>query len=316
MRYRQLGDSDLSVSEISLGSWLTYGGAVGADQARACVDAAFAAGINFVDTANVYARGRAEEFLGDALQHRPRTDYVLATKLFFPMDDSGENQGLSRIQVERQLEASLRRLRTDHVDLYQCHRYDVHTPLEETLEALDAVVRAGKARSIGFSEWSPAQIQAALTLQHERGWAKFVSSQPQYSLLWRAPEHEVFALCAANGISQIVWSPLAQGVLTGKYEPGQAPPSSSRAASEGMGQMMGDYLDDDVLARVQRLRPIAERLGRTMTELALAWVLREANVASAIVGASRPDQVHENAAASGLELDPSTIAEIESAAGG
>ena len=311
MRYRQLGDSDLTVSEISLGSWLTYGGGVGDDQARACVDAAFDAGITFIDTANIYATGGAESFLGDVLEGRPRDSYVLATKLFFPMDD--ENSGLSREQVRKQIDASLARLRTDHVDLYQCHRYDDSTPLEETMEALDEVVRAGKARYIGFSEWTAEQIQASLDLSRAHGWAKFVSSQPQYSLLWREPENEVFPLCAANGISQIVWSPLAQGALTGKYRPGAPPPEGSRATSERMGRMMGQWLDDDVLERVQRLAPIAERLGITMAQLALAWVLREENVASAIVGASRPEQVRDNASASGIELDRETLEEIDQA---
>jgi aryl-alcohol dehydrogenase-like predicted oxidoreductase len=315
MRYRQLGDSDLQVSEISLGSWLTYGGGVANDQARACVDAAFDAGINFIDTANVYALGAAEEFLGDVLSSRPRDSYVLATKLYFPMDDSGVNQGLSREQVHKQLEDSLRRLRTDHVDLYQCHRYDRHTPLEETTEALTEVVRAGKTRYVGFSEWKAPQIQAALDLHRQRGDVKFVSSQPQYSILWREPEREVIPLCRANGISQIVWSPLAQGVLTGKYKPGEPPPAGTRATSERMGRMMGDYRSDAVLERVQRLQPIADRLGIGMAQLALAWVLREPNVASAIVGASRPEQVRENAAASGIELDAETLAEIDAAVG-
>jgi 1-deoxyxylulose-5-phosphate synthase len=311
MRYRQLGDSALQVSEISLGSWLTYGGGVGDDQARACVDAAFEAGINFIDTSNVYALGAAESFLGDVLASRPRDSYVLATKLYFPMDDTGENQGLSRQQVLKQIDDSLARLRVDYVDLYQCHRYDTETPLEETMAALTEVVQAGKASYIGFSEWSAAQIQASLDLSREHGFAKFVSSQPQYSLLWRAPEHDVIPLCAANGISQIVWSPLAQGALTGKYLPGRPPPEGSRATNARMGRMMGGWLDDDVLERVQRLVPIAERLGITMAQLALAWVLREDNVASAIVGASRPEQVHDNASASGIELDAETRAEIE-----
>jgi aryl-alcohol dehydrogenase-like predicted oxidoreductase len=311
MRYRQIGDSDLTVSEISLGSWLTYGGGVGDDQARACVDAAFDAGINFIDTANVYALGAAEAFLGDVLQARSRDSYVLATKLYFPMDDTGDNQGLSRDQVLKQIDESLARLRVDHVDLYQCHRYDTNTPLEETMGALTEVVRAGKTRYIGFSEWTAAQIQASLDLSREHGFAKFVSSQPQYSLLWREPEEEVIPLCAANGISQIVWSPLAQGALTGKYRPREQPPEGSRATSRRMGRMMGDVLTDDVLERVQRLAPIAERLGITMAQLALAWVLREDNVASAIVGASRPEQVHDNAAASGIELGTDVIAEIE-----
>jgi aryl-alcohol dehydrogenase-like predicted oxidoreductase len=311
MRYRQLGDSDLQVSEISLGSWLTNGGGVGDDAARACVDAAFDAGINLIDTANVYALGAAEEFLGDALQSRPRDSYVLATKLYFPMDDGGENQGLSRAQVEKQIEDSLRRLRTDYVDLYQCHRYDTSTPLEETMAALTDVVRAGKARYLGFSEWSPGQIQDALDLSRERGYEKFVSSQPQYSMLHRDPEREVLPLCAANGISQIVWSPLAQGALTGKYAPGAPPPAGSRATSRRMGRLMGGWLEQDVLETVQALVPVAERLGITMAQLALAWVLRREEVASAIVGASRPEQVRDNAAASGIELDADTLAEVD-----
>jgi 1-deoxyxylulose-5-phosphate synthase len=311
MRYRRLGGSDLKVSEISLGSWLTYGGGVGDEAARACVDAAFEVGINFIDTANVYARGAAEEFLGDVLQNRPRDSYVLATKLYFPMDDTGTNQGLSKAQVEKQIDDSLRRLRTDHVDLYQCHRYDRETPLEETMAALTEVVSSGKARYIGFSEWNPSQIQAALDLSGEQGYAKFVSSQPQYSMLHRDPEAEVFPLCRANGISQIVWSPLAQGALTGKYKPGAPPPEGSRATSRQMGSMMSNWLEEDVLETVQRLVPVAERLGLTMAQLALAWVLREENVASAIVGASRPEQVRDNASASGIELDAETLAEID-----
>jgi aryl-alcohol dehydrogenase-like predicted oxidoreductase len=312
VRYRRLGSSDLDVSEISLGSWLTYGGGgVGREQAEACVAKAFEVGINFIDTANVYARGGAEQFLGEVLAGRPRNSYVLATKLYFPMDD--RNRGLSRDQVFKQIDDSLARLRTDHVDLYQCHRYDYQTPLEETMEALTEVVRAGKARYLGFSEWSPAQIRASLDLHraHPERIDKFVSSQPQYSLLHPAPEHEVFPLCAANGISQIVWSPLAQGVLTGKYRPGEAPPQGSRATSPSMGGMMGGWLDDEVLERVDRLRPVAERLGLTLAQLALAWVLRLPDVASAIVGASRPEQVRDNAAASGVELDAETVAEID-----
>jgi aryl-alcohol dehydrogenase-like predicted oxidoreductase len=285
VRYRRLGSSDLEVSEISLGSWLTYGGGVGNKQATACVAKAFEVGINFIDTANVYARGGAEEFLGAVLAQRPRDSYVLATKLFFPVNGDG---GLSREQVFKQIDLSLARLRTDYVDLYQCHRYDYDTPLEETMEALTEVVRQGKARFLGFSEWPADRIQAALDLPDVE---KFVSSQPQYSLLWRDPEREVIPLCAANGISQIVWSPLAQGALTGKYTPGETPPHGTRAASQSMGWAMDRYRDDDVLEAVQRLRPIADGLGITMAQLALAWVLREPNVASAIVGASRPEQV-------------------------
>ena len=308
MRYRRLGSSDLEVSEIALGSWLTYGGGVGREQAAACVERAFEVGINFIDTANVYARGAAEELLGELLATRPRESYVLATKLYFPM--SREERGLSREQVFKQLDASLARLQTSYVDLYQCHRYDVETPLEETMDALTEVVRQGKARYLGFSEWSGEQIQASLDLPDVE---RFVSSQPQYSLLYRKPEREVFPLSAANGISQIVWSPLAQGVLTGKYEPGAAPPADSRAASDKMGGMIDRWLRDDVLEAVQRLRPIADGLGITSAQLALAWVLREPNVASAIVGASRPEQVDANAAASGIELDEETLRAIDNA---
>jgi aryl-alcohol dehydrogenase-like predicted oxidoreductase len=312
MRYRQLGTSDLRVSEIGLGSWLTFGGGVGREQAVACIDAAFEAGVNFIDTANVYARGGAEELLGEVLSTRPRASFVLATKLYFPM--SPEDRGLSREQVRKQLDASLRRLRTGYVDLYQCHRYDAGTPLDETMSALTDAVSAGKARYVGFSEWAPAQIRAALDLV-PRGAVKFVSSQPQYSLLWREPETEVFPLCTANGIGQVVWSPLAQGVLTGKYRAGEARPSNSRMASAEMGWAMSRYDSDDLLARVQRLAPIAERLGITMAQLALAWVLREPNVASAIIGATRPEQVRDNAAASGVALDEMTLAEIDEALG-
>jgi aryl-alcohol dehydrogenase-like predicted oxidoreductase len=307
MRYRQLGSSDLHVSEISLGSWLTYGGGVPRAQAEACVAKALDVGINFIDTANVYASGRAEQFLGEVLADRPRDSYIVGTKLFWPMNG---DSGLSREQVFKQLDASLARLRTDYVDLYQCHRYDYDTPLEETMAALTEVVRQGKVRYLGFSEWPTDRIQAALDLP---GVEKFVSSQPQYSLLWREPERDVIPLCEENGISQIVWSPLAQGALTGKYKPGEAPPAGTRAASRDMGWAMDRFRDDDVLEAVQRLRPIADDLGITMAQLALAWVLREPNVASAIVGATRPEQVEENAGASGIELDDATLQAIDEA---
>jgi len=298
MKYRKLGASDLEVSEISLGSWLTYGVGVEAEKARACLDEAFAQGINFVDTANIYGRGAAETFLGQALEGRPRDSYVLATKLFFPMTDT--DRGLSAAQVAKQLDASLTRLRTDYVDLYQCHRYDNETPLEETMAALTRAVDSGKARYIGFSEWPADKIKAAIAMS---GLTKFVSSQPQYSLLWRKPEDEVIPLCAANGISQIVWSPLGQGVLSGKYDPDQPPPRDSRAADDKMGGWMNDLMRPDVLRAVQQLKPIAEEAGLTLPQFALAWVLREPNVASAIIGASRPEQVRENAAASGVIVD-------------
>jgi aryl-alcohol dehydrogenase-like predicted oxidoreductase len=298
MKYRKLGASDLEVSEISLGSWLTFGVGVEAEKARSCLEEAFAQGINFIDTANVYGRGAAETFLGDALQGRPRDSYVLATKVYFPMSDT--DRGLSGAQIEKQLDDSLRRLKTDYVDLYQCHRYDWDTPIEETMEALTRAVDSGKARYIGFSEWPAERIQAALDLA---GVARFVSSQPQYSLLWREPEEEVIPLCAANGISQIVWSPLGQGVLSGKYDPSRPPPKDSRAASAEMGGFIDRLMQPQVLHAVQRLKPIAEEAGLTMPQFALAWVLREPNVASAIIGASRPEQVRENAAASGVIVD-------------
>ncbi|HEU0284596.1 MAG TPA: aldo/keto reductase family protein [Sphingomicrobium sp.] len=301
MKYRKLGDSDLEVSEISLGSWLTYGVGVEADKARACLDAAFDVGINFIDTANIYGRGAAETFLGNALKSRPRDSYVLATKLYFPMTDT--DFGLSREQVEKQLDASLRRLQTDYVDLYQCHRYDSGTPLEETMEALTRAVESGKTRYIGFSEWPADKIREAIDLSASRGFAKFVSSQPQYSLVWREPEEEVIPLCAENGISQIVWSPLGQGVLTGKYDPDSPPPPGTRATSEEMGGFIDRLMQPELLRAVQRLKPIAEEAGLTLPQFALAWVLREPNVASAITGASRPEQVRENAHASGLIVD-------------
>jgi aryl-alcohol dehydrogenase-like predicted oxidoreductase len=305
MRYRPLGSSDLQVSEISLGSWMTYGGAIPRDQAEACVAAAFDAGINFIDTANVYSGGGAEEFLGEVLVDRPRESYVLATKLFFPMSDA--DRGLSRAQVFKQIDASLARLRTDYVDLYQCHRYDWQTPLEETMDALTEIVRQGKAR-YGFSEWPVEKVAEALELP---GVAPFVSSQPQYSLVWRGPERELIPFCSQHGISQIVWSPLGQGVLTGKYRPGAPPPEDSRMSSERMSYFMDRFRDDTLLRRVQELRPIADELGITMARLALAWVLREPNVASAIIGASRPEQVADNAAASGITLDEETLARID-----
>lgn len=306
MKYRRLGASDLDVSEISLGSWLTYGLGVEADAARACLDKAFGVGINFIDTANVYGRGAAETFLGEALAGRPRDSYVLATKLFFPMSDV--DRGLSAAQIRKQLDASLQRLRTDYIDLYQCHRYDPETPLDETMEALSEAVRSGKVRYLGFSEWSAEQIQAAIDLPNVE---RFVSSQPQYSMLWRRPEERVIPLCAANGISQIVWSPLGQGVLTGKYRPDAAPPQGTRATSDEMGGFMDRLLQKPVLEAVQKLRPLAASAGLSLAQFALTWVLREPNVASAIIGASRPEQVEEDAAASGAEVDAAVFEEAE-----
>lgn len=314
MQYRQLGDSDLEVSEISLGSWLTMGVGVERKAAEDCLAHAFELGINFIDTANVYGMGAAETVLGEMLQGRDRASYVLATKLFFPM--SPEDKGLSKAQIHKQIDASLARLKTDYVDLYQCHRYDTETPIEETMEAFTEVIAAGKVRYIGFSEWGPAQIQASLDLRTDQpATAKFVSSQPQYSILWRRPQDKVMPLCRDNGISQIVWSPLAQGVLTGKYEPGKPPPPDSRAASPEMGGMMDRWRSDAVLESVVKLKPIAADLGVSMAQLALAWVLRDDNVASAIIGASRPSQVDDNCAASGMKLSEETCKRIDDAVG-
>lgn len=307
MNKRRLGSSELMVSEIALGSWLTYSGGVERDAAERCVAAAFDAGIDFIDTANVYGRGTSESFLGEVLQGRPRDRYVMATKVFFPMSDT--DRGLSRAQIETQLDASLKRLRTDYVDLYQCHRADPDTPIEETMEALTAAVRAGKVRYLGFSEWPMDAIEAADALP---GVEKFVSSQPQYSLIWRTPEKALIPWAREHGVSQIVWSPLAQGVLTGKYKPGAPPPEDSRAASESMGGMLRrDWLSEPVLTAVQKVGDLARQADLSLAAFALAWVLREPNVASAIIGASRPDQVHENARASGAKVDPALFAEAE-----
>ena len=299
------------MSAVSLGSWKTYGGGgISDEQARECIETAFVCGINFIDTANVYSNGASESFLGEVLSKRPRDSYILATKLRFPVGD-GTGEGLSAEQVHRQIELSLLRLQTDYVDLYQCHRPDPQTPLEETMGALSEIVRTGKVRYIGFSEFPPPLIRESLDLSRERGFEGFVSSQPEYSLLHRDPESEVIPLWRANGISQIVWSPLAEGVLTGKYQPGSPPPRDTRATSERMGATVGRRMDETTLERVQRLRPIAERLGIAITQLALAWILREENVAAAIVGASRPEQVRENAEAADVDLDEETVSHVE-----
>lgn len=312
MRYRKLGSSDLEVSEISLGAWLTYSGGVEFERTVACTDAAFDAGINFFDTANVYGRGAAETAWGEILSKRPRDSYILATKVHGQMSDDPADAGLSAPQIAKQIDASLARLQTDHVDLYQAHRFDVDVPIEETIEALQLVVSQGKARYLGFSEWTPEQIEAAVEIA---GPDLFVSSQPQYSMLWQAPEAAVFPTCVRYDISQIVWSPLAQGVLTGKYRPGEAPPEDSRAASDAMGQAMHLVMSEQALEAVQRLVPIADGLGLSLTQLALAWVLRRSELASAIVGASRPEQVYANASASGIELSEDSLRAIDEALG-
>ena len=308
MEHRRLGDSDLRVSEICLGTWTTFGGSLDDDAAIALVDAAFDLGIDFFDTANVYSQGRSEEVLGRALAQRPRDSYLVATKVYGTMPDG--DRGLSREQVLKQIDASLGRLQLDHVDLYQCHSWDDDVPVEETLGALTEVVEAGKARLIGISNWSGRQIRRAVELARKHGFAKIVSSQPEYSLLQREPEGDVIPASRENGVSQIVWSPLAHGVLTGKYRPGEAFAEDTRAAARP-GGLMSRYLTDDLYHRVQQLGPIAEAIGISTAQLALAWVLREPNVASAIVGASRPEQLRDNAAASGVELDEATLQAID-----
>jgi 1-deoxyxylulose-5-phosphate synthase len=307
MEYRRLGEDGPELSAIGLGSWLTYGGGVGRERTEACTRAAFEVGITFFDTANVYGRGAAERVWGEILSGYPRDSFVLATKVFFPMGP--RDRGLSREQIHKQLDASLKRLRVEYVDLYQCHRYDDTVPLEETMGALTEVVQAGKARFIGFSEWPAERIEQALALP---GVARFVSSQPQYSALYRAPEREIFELCARHGIGQVVWSPLAQGVLTGKYRRGEPPPANARAAGS-MGRFMGRLLRPKALDAVARLRPIADGAGLTMSQLALAWVLRSPYVTSAIVGASRPEQVVENARAADTPLGDDVVAAADAA---
>ena len=307
MKFRKLGSSDLSVSEIGFGSWLTFTDPKRRQSAIDCVHRALDRGINFLDTANVYGRGAAELILGEALAGLRRDSYVLATKLFFPMSET--DQGLSREQVHKQLDASLRRLRVDYVDLYQCHRYDFNTPLEETMEALTQAVRSGKVRYIGFSEWPLERIRAAMQLPDV---ARFVSSQPQYSLLHREPEEGLLALCEQSGISQVVWSPLAQGVLTGKYLPDAPVPADSRAADRAMGAFLNErWFAPATLAAVQQVGKLAAQANLTLTQFALAWVLRQPNVASAISGASRPQQVDENVAASGARVDPALFSAAE-----
>jgi 1-deoxyxylulose-5-phosphate synthase len=306
MLYRKLGASDLTVSEISLGSWLTFGVGIARERAAACVLRALDLGINLIDTANVYGVGAAESFLGEVLAGVPRERYVLATKLFFPMGPT--DRGLSRQQVFKQLDASLQRLRVNHVDLYQCHRFDHDTPLEETLQALTEVVRQGKVRYLGFSEWPADKIAAAFAVSDVE---RFVSSQPEYSMLARRVEPAVLPTCRERRVSQIVWSPLAQGALTGKYRPNAPLPADSRAASTAMNGYIKNWTRPEVLSAVQQLQPLAQEADVTMAQFALAWILREPNVASAIVGASRPEQLEENVAASGMKIDPALFARAE-----
>ena len=302
MEYRHLGHSGLTVSQISYGNWITHGDQVEAEQAIACVRAAFDEGITTFDTADVYASGRAESVLGEALAGVRRESYELATKVFWPTGPGQNDRGLGRKHIIESMNASLRRLRVDYVDLYQAHRYDTTVPLAETLRAFDDLVRAGKTLYVGVSEWSAAQITEAVRLAAEMGLDRIISNQPQYSALVRTIEAEVVPASAKAGVSQIVWSPIAQGVLTGKYLPGQPPPAASRATGTTGGGFIRRLLRDEVLIAVQRLRPIAERAGLSLAQLAIAWVLQNENVASAIIGASRPEQIRENVKAAGVVL--------------
>jgi aryl-alcohol dehydrogenase-like predicted oxidoreductase len=314
MQYRRLGNGPLEVSELSFGTWLTVAGGIERQQAVRCIHAALDHGITLFDTANQYGGGSAERILGEALRDYPRDRYLIATKLYFPVGDEPDH-GLSAAQIEKQLDCSLRRLGVDLIDLYQCHRYDKETPLEETLTALDRAVKSGKVRAIGFSEWTSEQIEAAAAICNGRGAAAFCSSQPQYSMLWRKPEAGVFAACARHGIGNLAFSPLAHGVLTGKYAPGEPPPPGTRAASDQMNMFMESagrhYRSDYLLERVAQLKPIAADLGLTMPQMALAWVLRRPEVSSAIIGASRPEQIVDNVRAIGIKLSEDALMRID-----
>jgi aryl-alcohol dehydrogenase-like predicted oxidoreductase len=316
MDFRHLGRSGLMVSEIAYGNWLTHGSQVEAEQAIACVREALEVGITTFDTADAYAGTKAEAVLGEALKGVRRESYELFTKVFWPTGPGKNDRGLSRKHILESCNASLKRLQTDHIDLYQAHRFDNETPLEETLRAFDDLVRAGKVNYIGVSEWTASEISQALDIADRMGFDRIVSSQPQYSMLWRVIEAEVVPLCEKEGIGQIVWSPIAQGVLTGKYLPGQAPPEGSRATDvNGGANMIKSWLRDDVLSRVQQLKPLADEAGLSMAQLAVAWVLSNPNVSSAIVGASRPEQVRDNAAAAGKQLDADLLKKIDAVLG-
>ena len=317
MDFRYLGRSGLKISEITYGNWLTHGSQVENDVATQCVRAALDAGISTFDTADVYANTKAEAVLGEALKGERRESLEIFTKVYWPTGPLGHNDtGLSRKHIMESIDASLRRLQTGYVDLYQAHRFDTETPLEETMQAFADVVRAGKALYIGVSEWTAEQIRAGHALAEELG-VHLVSSQPQYSMLWRVIEAEVVPTCRELGISQIVWSPIAQGVLTGKYKPGQPPPAGSRATDEkGGADMISRFMKDDILTRVQDLEPVAKELDLTLAQLAIAWVLQNDNVASALVGASRPEQVAENVKAAGVTIPAELMTRVDEALGG
>ena len=316
MQHRFLGRSGLKVSEISYGNWITHGSQVEEDAALACIRAALDAGITTFDTADVYAAGRAESVLGRGLAGLRRDGLEIFTKVYWPTGDGVNDAGLSRKHILRSIDASLQRLQTDYVDLYQAHRYDYQTPLEETLRAFDDAVRAGKVLYVGVSEWTASQIRAAVEIAEQMGFDRLVSNQPQYSALYRVIEAEVVPTCQELGLSQVVWSPMAQGVLSGKYLPGQPPPPGSRATDDKSGaRFIKELTTDEILTAVQNLRPIAADSGLTMAQLAIAWVLQNDNVASAIIGASRPEQVEDNVKASGVTLDDEVRKAIDSALG-
>ncbi|WP_026411727.1 aldo/keto reductase family protein [Actinomadura oligospora] len=314
MEFRRLGRSGLKISEIAYGNWLTHGSQVEEDAARACVAAALDEGVTTFDTADVYAGTRAEEVLGRALKGQRREGLEIFTKVYWPTGPGQNDRGLSRKHVFESIHASLKRLQTDYVDLYQAHRFDYETPLEETLRAFDDLVRQGKVLYVGVSEWRAEEIERALKIADEMGFDRIVSSQPQYNMLWRVIEPEVVPLCEREGIGQIVWSPIAQGALTGKYLPGQAAPAGSRATDDkGGARMISEFVRDDVLRRIQELKPIADELGLTMAQLAIAWTLQNPNVSAAIVGASRPEQVRDNVKAAGVKLDTDVLKRIDEA---
>jgi len=316
MEYRRLGSSGMYVSEITYGNWITHGSQVEQDAAIKCVRTALECGITTFDTADVYAGTRAETVLGKALKGVRRESYELLTKVYWPTGAGKNDRGLSRKHIMESVNASLKRLQTDHIDLYQFHRFDYETPLEESLSAFDDLIRQGKVFYIGFSEWSATEINSALKIQEKMSYNKFVSSQPQYSMLWRVIESQVVPVCKANGIGQIVWSPIAQGALSGKYLPGKKPPAGSRATDKkGGANMISRWMRDEVLSAVQKLKPIAESVDLTLSQLAIAWVLQNPNVSSAIIGATKPAQIKENVKASGVKLSERTMREIDQVLG-
>lgn len=316
MEFRHLGSSGLMVSEIAYGNWLTHGSQVEEEQARACVHAALDQGITTFDTADVYAGTRAEEVLGRVLEGHRRESVELSTKLFWPTGSGPNDRGLSRKHIMESIDGSLRRLRTDYVDLYQAHRFDHETPLEETLKAFDDLVRRGKALYVGVSEWTAEQIERALEIADSMGFDRIVSNQPQYSILWRVIEPEIVPLCEKHGVGQLVFSPIGQGVLTGKYRPGQAPPAGSRATDDkGGAAFISRFMRDEVLEQVQELAALADSAGLSMAQLAVAWTLQNPNVSAAIIGATRPEQVRDNAAASGVRLDRDLMERIDQVLG-